>query len=123
MTTLLSILSIPELLNKVLVLSGTVSMMELIELYGYSWKEYSMKERRRQNILSMILCLSREIRVYALRWTNPFGLSEVSKNRLVQRMFLEDVVSMSTSSSEDSFESSDDGVSMDSDSEMFTDSE
>jgi len=98
-----------------------------MELYGYTWKEYSIKERVRENIISSILCLSREIRVYGLRWVNPFGLSGREKNELVQRMFLEDVsmdISSDSVSITDSDTYSSEGVTiLDSDSEMFTDSE
>ena len=119
MATLHTIVRIPELLTKVIELSGTTKNMSSVSLYGHSWKDYGLKERVRQNMLSALQCVSRECRVYGLRWMNPGGLSLQQKNLLLLRLFMEPV----------SMESDDTTVSMDSDSDseldtdMLTDSE
>jgi len=80
-TTLTSILEVPELLDRVLEQSGTTQRMtrHYSPALGYTWKEYSIEEMsrrlRRQNLISVIQCLCRDLRICGLRWMNPHSMT------------------------------------------------
>jgi len=95
--TLASILRIPELLDQVLEQSGTTIYMSKIHTpLGYRWNDYSITEYingsrlLRQNIVSVIQCLSRDFRMYGLRWMNPGCLTTSEKNTIFLDGFLQD---------------------------------
>ena len=106
MTTLEDVAGVPEVLDSLLEQSGTTSRMFRMEApeSAYTWRTYSDEEYARgvvrENILSALQCVSRQMKTLGQIWMNPGGLSYSEKNTILIRGFIDDLVSYESDSND-----------------------